>query len=101
MEIPDVFLPVTRHPHPASFYHFLRSPSITESLGVRKILVRKIWFNPPPPRKVPKTRKNCTNQQRILKIDTFPGGGKKRLYGQNDFMDIWAFLIHYEADVVL
>ena len=50
---------------------FLKSPKIAynclisghkfqKSLGVQKILVNKIWFNPP--RRGPKTRKNCTNQ---------------------------------------
>ena len=34
-------------------------------------------------------RKNCTNQYKILKIDTFsPGGGGTRFYGQNDFMGV-------------
>ena len=37
-------------------------------------------------------RKKCTNQYKILKIDTFSGEGGTRFYGQNDFMDIWAFL---------
>ena len=39
-------------------------------------------------------RKDYTNQWKILKIDTFfGGGGETQFYGQNDFMDIWAFLI--------
>ena len=45
-------------------------------------------------------RKNCTNQYKILNIDTFSaggGGGGTRFYGQNAFMDIWAFLIEKEA----
>ena len=38
-------------------------------------------------------RKTCTNQYKILKIDTFSGaGGGTRFYGQNNFMDTWAFL---------
>ena len=37
-------------------------------------------------------RKSCTNQYRILKIDTLFGEGGTQFYGQNDFMDIWAFL---------
>ena len=69
----------------------LRADFCQKSLGVHKILVRKIWF-PPPPRKGPKMRKNCRNQYKILKIDTF-SVGETRFYGQNDFMDIWAFLI--------
>ena len=34
-------------------------------------------------------------QEKIHKSDTFSGGGggETRFYGQNDFMDIWAFLI--------
>ena len=63
--------------------------NLTESLGVHKILVRKIWFYPPPKRA--KMRKNCTNQWKILKIDTFSAGGTL-FYGQHDLMDIWAFL---------
>ena len=38
-------------------------------------------------------RKNCTNQYKILKIDTLSGGGKRDFFGQNDFMDIWVFLM--------
>ena len=39
-------------------------------------------------------RKNCTNQHKLLKSDTFSGGGggETQLYGPNDFIDIWAFL---------
>ena len=37
-------------------------------------------------------RENCTNQYKILKIGTSWGGGETRFHGQNDFMDIWAFL---------
>ena len=65
--------------------------TLQKRLGVHKILVRKIWLNPPPP-KGPKMRKNCTNQYKPLKLTLFAGGGGTRFYGQNDFMDIWAFL---------
>ena len=58
------------------------------SLGVHKILVRKNRVSSPPPEKGPKFGKNCTNQYKILKIDTFSGGGggnailwTKRFYG--------------------
>ena len=59
-----------------------------------KFLSAKFSFTPPPPRKGPKMTKNCTNQEKILKIDTFSGGGGRetQCYGQNGFMDIWAFL---------
>ena len=57
-----------------------------------KFLSAKFGFTPPP--KGPKMRKNCTNQKKILEIDTFSGGGETQLYGQNDFMDIWAFLTY-------
>ena len=52
-------------------------------------LFAKIWFTPPPPtpKKGPETRKKCTNLHKILKIDTFGGGGETRLCGQTDFMD--------------
>ena len=70
----------------------LRVALLQKSLGVPKILVRKIWFYSPPPRKGPKMRKNYTNQYKILKIDTFSRGGNAILW-TNDFMDIWAFLI--------
>ena len=43
-------------------------------------------------RKGSRMRENCTNQCKILKIDTFSGGGTQ-FYAQNDLMDIWAFLI--------
>ena len=57
-----------------------------------KFLSAKFGFTPPP-RKGPKLRKNCTNQYKILKLTLFPGGGGgARFYGQNDFMDVWAFL---------
>ena len=48
-----------------------------KSPGVHKILVRKILVPPPPPtpKKGTKIRKKCTNQRKILKIDTFSGGG--------------------------
>ena len=53
-----------------------------------KFLSAKFVFTPPPPRKGPKMRKNCTNRYKILKIDTFSGGGgwtailwAKRFYG--------------------
>ena len=65
------------------------SKKTQKSLGVHKTLVRKIWSHPPPPRKGPKMRKNCTNQKKILQIDTLSGGGGTRFYGQNDFIDIW------------
>ena len=42
-----------------------------------KFLSAKFGVTPPPPRKGPKMRKNCTNQYKILKIDTFSGGGKR------------------------
>ena len=35
-----------------------------------------------------------------LKIDTFWGGGGTQFYGQNDFMDMWAFL-KIAASVIL
>ena len=60
-----------------------------KSLGVHKNLICKIWLYPPPP-KGPTMRNNCTNQYKILKIDTSSGGGEgeTRFYGQIDFMDI-------------
>ena len=60
-----------------------------KSLGVHKILVRQIWFYPPP-EKGPKMRRKSS------KLTLFPGGGGgNAIYGQNDFMDIWAFLIAF------
>ena len=66
-----------------------------KSLGVHKNSLSAKFGSPPPPGKRPRMRRNCTNQYEILKIDTFSGGGggETRLYGQDDFMDIWAFLI--------
>ena len=62
----------------------------------REFLSAKFGFTLPP--KGRKMRKNCTNQYKILKIDTFPaGGGEKRFNGHNDFMDIWAFLKFLKA----
>ena len=63
-----------------------------------KFLSAKFGFTPPP-EKGPKWGINCTNQYKILKIDAFSGGGAgKPFYGQNDFMDIWAFLIVVNID---
>ena len=59
-----------------------------KSLGVHKILVRKIWS----PLKRAQNEEKLYKPVDFLKIDTFPGGGWTRFYGQNDFMDIWAFL---------
>ena len=46
-------------------------------------------------------RKISANQQKILKIDTFSGGGGRQLYGQNDLMDIRAFMIPLGMAVAL
>ena len=58
-----------------------------KSLGVHEILVRKIWFYPPP--------KRAQNEEILYKsVENHQG---TRFYGQNDFMDIWAFLIQGRA----
>ena len=49
------------------------SARVQKSLGVHKILVRKIWFNPP--RKGLKTREKLYKSVENLQIDTFSGGG--------------------------
>ena len=63
-------------------------------VGLANAKIRKVWVSikflsakfgfttPPPQKKGPKMKKNCTNQKKILKIDTFLGGG-----GEHNFMD--------------
>ena len=62
-----------------------------KSLGVHKILVRKIWFYPPPPKRAPKWGKTLQINRKSAKLRLFRGG-ETQFYGQNDFMDIWVFL---------
>ena len=62
-----------------------------KNLGVHKILVHKIWFYPPPPEKGPKWGKTVQISRKSSKVTLFRGGGGNAIYGQNDFMDIWAF----------
>ena len=65
-------------------------------------LIRKVWvsikflsakFGLPPPLKGPKMRKTVQISRKSSKLTLFPGGAGTQLYGQNDFMDIWASLI--------
>ena len=63
--------------------HDIAQDSIREVWVSIKFLSAKFGFTPPPPPpKGPKMRKNCTNKYKILKIDTFSGGG-----GERDFTD--------------
>ena len=68
---------------------FSKLPFIRKVWASLKFVSAKFGFTPTP-RKGPKLRKNCTNQYKILKIDTFSGGGGRNF--MEDFMDIWAFL---------
>ena len=53
-----------------------------------KFLCAKIWYPPPQMRK-----KTC---RKSSKLTLFPGGGGERnCNGQNDFLDIWAFLLKW------
>ena len=62
-----------------------------------KFLSAKFGFTPPPP-------KRAQNEEKLYKLveilqNPFSGGGGSggtQFYGQNDFMDIWAFLIFAE-----
>ena len=64
-----------------------------KSLGAHKIRVGKIWFYTPPPEKGPKWGKPVQISRKSSKLTLFGGGGAgTQFYGQNDFMDIWAFL---------
>ena len=59
--------------------HALRLALHQKSLGVHKILVRKIWFyHPHPPPKMAQNDENCTN---LKKLTLFSGGGER------NFMD--------------
>ena len=72
----------------------LRSKTLAFKNRIALFSAAKFGLTPPPPKKKAKMRKNCTNQQKILKLDTFSGGrGETQFYGQNDLMDTWAFLI--------
>ena len=58
-----------------------------------KFLSAKFGFTPPPPKRAQNEEKLYNSVYKILKIDTFRGGGgETRFCGQNDVMDIWAFL---------
>ena len=86
----DIAILSLRYPHIARYLlRELRTPQIQKSLGVHKILVRKIWLTPP----------NVKSQDRHFLWGG--GGGGKRFYGQTDFVDIWAFLkncaVHLKA----
>ena len=49
--------------------------------------------SPPPPEKGPKWGKTVQISRKSSKLTLFfGGGGETQSYGQNDFMDIWAFL---------
>ena len=64
----------------------LRSPyggSFQKSLGAHKILVRKIWFYPPPPKRAQNEGKTVQISIKSSKLTLFPGGGG----GKRDFMD--------------
>ena len=71
------------------FLRFLQRLFFQKSLGVPKILVRKIWFNrpPPPPKRAQNEEKIVQISRNSSKLTLFPGGGER------DVMDIWAFLI--------
>ena len=63
-----------------------------------KFLSAKFGFTPPPSPKRTQNEEKMYKSVKNLKIDTFSGGGGgTRIYGQNDFMDIWAFLMHFLA----
>ena len=62
-----------------------------KSLGVHKNSCPQNLVTPPP-QKEPKMRKTVQISRKILKIDTFSGGGGAQFHGQSDFMDIWTFL---------
>ena len=79
------------------FTCFISCPIIRKVWVSIKVLSAKFGFPPPP--KGPKMRKNCTNQYKILKIDTFSGGGggnailwTKRFYGHVGVSEIKKFL---------
>ena len=65
--------------------------------------LRKVWVSinscpqnlvtPPHPKKGPKWGKTVQISLKSSKLTLFPGGGTQ-FYGQNDFMDIWGFLIN-------
>ena len=60
-----------------------------KSLGVHNVFSAKFGF-PPPPEKDPKWGKTVQISIKSSKVTLFPGGGTQ-FYGQNNFMDIWAF----------
>ena len=59
--------------------------SIRKSLGVHKILVRKIWFPPPPPRKGPKWEKTVQISMKSSKLTLFWGGGGNAILWTKQF----------------
>ena len=71
----------------------LAAPLIQKNLGVQKILVRKVWFYPPPPRKGPKWGKTVQISRKSSKLTlSGGGGGGTQSHWQNDFMNIWRHL---------
>ena len=72
-----------------------------KSLGVHKILVlQKLVLPPPPPKRAQKEEKLYKSVKNPQNRHFFRGG-ERRFCGQNDFMDIWAFLFFFWATKVL
>ena len=73
--------------------------SIQKSLGVHKILVRKIWFYPPPPRKrAQKEEKLYKSVENPQSWHFFGGGGDailwtKRFYGHLGVSEAWVLIV--------
>ena len=68
---------------------------------LRDPFFRKVWvsikflsarFGFTPPQKGPKEGTTVQISIKSSKVTLFPGGNATRFYGQNDSMDIWAFL---------
>ena len=83
------------HPWPeGADVHGLKGfPKTQKSLGVHKILVRKIWFPHPPGKRAQNEEKLFKSVENPQNWHFFRGG--TQVYGQNDFMDIRAFLKNF------
>ena len=70
----------------------------------RKNYISKVWVSikflsatfglpPPPPKRAQNEEKTVQMSRKSSKLTLSPGrGGETQFYGQNDFVDIWAFL---------
>ena len=76
--------------------------TLQKSLGVHKFLSAKLGFTPPPPKRAQNEEKLCKSVENPQNWHFFwgGGGGETQFYAQNDFMDIWVFLINARGTLI-